>query len=46
MATILSHGDCIGAVVILSKDNARNQDEVLFQLAKTVAGFLGKHMEQ
>ena len=46
MATILSHGDCIGAVVILSKDNSRNQDDVLLQLAKTVAGFLGKHMEQ
>lgn len=46
MATILSHGDCIGAVVILSKDTNRNQDDVLLQLAKTVAGFLGKHMEQ
>ena len=46
MATILSHGDCIGSVVILSKDNTRNQDEVLLQLAKTTAGFLGKHMEQ
>lgn len=46
MATILSHGDCIGAVVILSKDNNRNSDDVLLQLAKTVAGFLGKHMEQ
>lgn len=45
IATILSHGDCIGAVVILSKSN-ENQDEVLLQLAKTVAGFLGKHMEQ
>lgn len=46
MATILSHGDCIGSVVILSKDNTRNQDDVVLQLAKTVAGFLGKHMEQ
>lgn len=46
MATILSHGDCIGAVVILSKDSNRNSDDVLLQLAKTVAGFLGKHMEQ
>lgn len=46
MATILSHGDCIGAVVILSKDNTRNSDEVLLQLTKMVAGFLGKHMEQ
>ena len=46
VATILSHGDCIGAVVILSKEESRNPDEVLLQLAKTVAGFLGKHMEQ
>lgn len=46
MATILSHGDCIGAVVILSKDNNRNQDDVLLQLVKSVASFLGKHMEQ
>ena len=46
IATILSHGDCIGAVVILCKDNSNNQDEVLLQLAKTVAGFLGRHMEQ
>ena len=46
MATILSHGDCIGAVVILSKDANRNQDDVLLQLAKTTAGFLGRHMEQ
>ena len=46
IATILSHGDCIGAVVILSRDSSRNQDEVLLQLAKTIARFLGKHMEQ
>ncbi len=46
MATILSHGDCIGAVVILSKDVNKNTDEVFLQLAKTAAGFLGRHMEQ
>ncbi len=46
MATILSHGDCIGAVVILSKEGNRNQDDVLLQLAKSMAGFLGRHMEQ
>ena len=46
IATILSHGDCIGAVVILSKVTNANQDEMLLQLAKTVAGFLGRHMEQ
>ncbi len=44
IATILSHGDCIGAVVILMKK--KEQEAFLLQLAKTVAGFLGKHMEQ
>ena len=46
IATILSHGDCIGAVTILSKEASKNQDEALLQLAKAMAGFLGKHMEQ
>ncbi len=46
VATILSHGDCIGAVIILSKDKSNNSDEVLLQVARTAAGFLGKHMEQ
>lgn len=46
IGTILSHGDCIGAVVILSKDSSNNSNEVLLQQAKTVAGFLGRHMEQ
>lgn len=46
IVTILSHGDCIGAVVILSKNKSRAQDEMLLQLARTVASFLGKHMEQ
>ncbi len=46
IATILSHGDCIGSVVILSKNKKREQDEFLLQMAKTVASFLGKHMEQ
>ena len=46
IGTILSHGDCIGAVVILSKENSNNSNEVLLQQVKTAAGFLGKHMEQ
>lgn len=46
IVTILSHGDCIGAVIILSKNKSRTQDELLLQLARTVASFLGKHMEQ
>lgn len=46
IATILSHGDCIGAVVILGKENGTNSDEAVLQVAKAAAGFLGKHMEQ
>ena len=46
VATILSHGDSIGAVVILCKEEGTNTDEALLQVAKTAAGFLGKHMEQ
>ena len=46
IATILSHGDCIGSVIVLSRNKTRIQDELLLQMAKTVASFLGKHMEQ
>lgn len=46
VSTILSHGDCIGSVLILSKNKSRIQDDLLLQMAKTVAAFLGKHMEQ
>lgn len=46
VATILSHGDSIGAVVVLCKENGMSSEEVLLQVAKTAAGFLGKHMEQ
>lgn len=46
IATILSNGDCIGSVVILSKENSGNQEDALLQIVKTVASFLGKHMEQ
>ena len=46
IATILSHGDSIGAVVILCKENGTHTEEALLQVAKTAAGFLGRHMEQ
>lgn len=46
VATILSNGDSIGAVVILSREKNNNQEETLLQIVKTVASFLGKHMEQ
>lgn len=46
VATILSNGDSIGSVIILSKEKSNNSEEALLQIAKTVATFLGKHMEQ
>lgn len=46
IATILSHGDSIGAVLVLGKENNANTESALLQVAKTAAGFLGKHMEQ
>ena len=46
IATIISHGDSIGAVVILSHETEKTKTESYLQLAKTMAGFLGKHMEQ
>lgn len=46
VATILSHGDSIGAVVVLCRENGTNLEETLLQVVKTAAGFLGRHMEQ
>ncbi len=46
VATILSNGDSIGAIVILSKDTGKNQDELVLQIAKAAATFLGRHLEQ
>ncbi len=46
IATILSNGDSIGGIVILSREGSKNQDETLLQIAKTAAMFLGKHLEQ
>lgn len=46
IATILSNGDSIGSVVIISKEKNNNQEDALLQIVKTVASFLGKHMEQ
>ena len=45
-ATILSHGDCIGSVIVLGKGKGTSSDEALLQVVKTAASFLGKHMEQ
>lgn len=46
IATILANGDSIGAIVVLSKDTVRNQDETMLPIAKCAAAFLGRHLEQ
>jgi AbrB family transcriptional regulator (stage V sporulation protein T) len=46
IATILANGDSIGAVIILSKEKGRSSEELLLQIVKTAAAFLGRHLEQ
>ena len=46
VVTILSNGDSIGSVIIISKEKNNNSEDALLQIAKTVATFLGKHIEQ
>lgn len=43
---IITQGDPIGAVVILSKDAAKTLGELEAKVAETAANFLGKQMEQ
>lgn len=42
---IITHGDPIGSVILLSKDADRIMGELEIKLAETAAGFLGKQME-
>ncbi|MDI6600387.1 MAG: stage V sporulation protein T [Thermoanaerobacteraceae bacterium] len=42
---IISRGDCIGAVIITSKDENVQLNETDVKLAETAASFLGKQME-
>lgn len=44
ISPIISEGDVIGAVVLLSND--KKMGEIESKLAQTAAGFLGKQMEQ
>ena len=46
IATILCHGDCIGAVVIYTHKREKEHLLGIGAIAKTAANFLGKHMEQ
>ena len=43
---IITQGDIIGAVVLLSTNEGDDMDEVEMKLAQSAAGFLGKQMEQ
>ncbi|MDD3920941.1 MAG: stage V sporulation protein T [Eubacteriales bacterium] len=43
---ILSEGDAIGAVVLLSKDQNAVMGDPEWKVAETAAGFIGKQMEQ
>ncbi len=44
-APILSEGDVLGGVLFLCPKDALTVDESEYTLAKTIAGFLGRHME-
>ncbi|CAM3098813.1 stage V sporulation protein T [Paenibacillus sediminis] len=46
IAPIISSGDPIGTVVLLSKDESVKMSQLEMRLAETAAGFLGKQMEQ
>lgn len=46
ISPIISEGDAIGAVIILSKEMKDNFGETESKLAASAAGFLGKQMEQ
>ncbi|HPF21752.1 MAG TPA: stage V sporulation protein T [Syntrophomonas sp.] len=46
VAPIITQGDPIGAVMIVSKDPAVKLGELEIKLAETAAGFLAKQMEQ
>lgn len=43
---IVTQGDAIGAVIILSKDQDKPLSELEVKVAETAANFLGKQMEQ
>ena len=46
IAPIISQGDPIGAVMIVSKENGAKLGNMEIKLAETAAGFLAKQMEQ
>ena len=46
ISPIISEGDAIGAVLMLSTDPKAKMGDVETKLVQSAAGFLGKHMEQ
>ncbi len=46
IAPIISQGDPIGAVIIMSKESGARMGDLEQKLAETAAGFLAKQMEQ
>ena len=46
ISPIISEGDTIGSVVLMSTDTNAQMGEAEIKLAQSAAGFLGKQMEQ
>ena len=46
VAPIVSEGDTIGSVMMVSEKESMNVGEVEKKLCQSAAGFLGKHMEE
>lgn len=46
VSPIISEGDAIGAVIILSKEASEKLGDLEMKIAETAASFLGKQMEQ
>lgn len=46
VAPIITQGDPIGAVILMSKDNNLKMGDLEIKLVETAAGFLAKQMEQ
>ena len=46
ISPIISEGDTIGSVVLMSTEASSQMGDVEIKLAQSAAGFLGKQMEQ
>ncbi|GAA0745279.1 stage V sporulation protein T [Clostridium oceanicum] len=46
VSPIIAEGDTIGSVIILSKEEGKNFDDLEIKLAQTASLFLGKQMEE